>query len=207
MRRAGLIPAVAVAACVAVGVTSWRAGANNAAATARPSVVATVDIQKLINGLDELVARQKDFDRFRDELKAKVEAKKKSLDDAEQAVKILPPSSPEMRVKQEEYRRLALEYKFEGEFTVHVIDERRGTIYSAIYRKIAEASARFAKQNGYDLIIANDSKADMPEVAGEEAIRAMIVSRQVVFASEAIDVTADMLAMMNNEFKAGVGGK
>lgn len=206
MHNARLIPAAVITAALLLAAGAWRAGANNAA-TARPTVVATLDLQKLINGLDELAAKQKEFDRFREDLKAKVEKKKKDVDDAEAALKVLVAGTPEFRVKQEEFRRLTLELKFEGEFAGNMIDERRGIIYAAIFKKITEASARFAKQNGYDLILSDDTKAEMPEVGMENQIRALIVSKRVIVAGDGVDVTDAMLTMMNNEFKVGAGGK
>ncbi len=207
MRNARLLPAALVAGFLAVGLCAWRAGANSAAATARPTVVATIDLQKLINGLDELAAKQKEFDRFRDELKVKIEKKKKDLDDAEAALKVLVAGTPEQRAKVEDFRRLTLELKFEGEFASNLIDERRGVIYAAIFKKINETSARFAKQNGYDLILSDDTRAEVPDIGMENQIRALIVQRRVIFAGEAIDVTDAMLTTMNNEHKTGVNGK
>lgn len=202
-RKFGMSGWVAVGLVAAMAAT-WSAGARQGArSAARPATIATIDVQKVVNSLDELVEREQELNAYRESLKARVQTKDKALVDAQSALKLLPQKSPEYRQKWEEARRLTVELKMEGDISVQLIDEKRGAIWADIFRKVLDASGRLASQNGYDLVINNDASEGVPENVSENNIRALIAARRTMFAAPTLDATDELISMMNNEHKLG----
>lgn len=203
MKRNGMWWTLLVALAATTALAQWRAEARRTMMQSRPSVVAVVDIQRVINGLDELKDRERDLENLGAQLKARVDSIDKKVTDARSAVDLLPADSPERRAKQEELRRLLLDLEIEAKWSQQRIDEKRGEIYALLFRKINDGAARLAKQSGYDLVLSSDASAELPVMGAEQAIRNLIVSRRVFFASESIDATGDLIQMLNNDHKLG----
>lgn len=203
MNRTCWAIAAALSIAGACGLAAYQAGANGAAMASRPTAVAVVDIQEVINGLDELRDREQELETFGKSLTARLDKLRQDNEQAETDLGLLPAGSPEFRERQEEFRRKTLELQFELDYSKARLDEKRAQIYSALFRKINEASARLAQQSGYDIVISSDSSATVPENGAEQAIRAMIVSRRLLYASDSVDVTDDLIRFMNNERSMG----
>lgn len=203
MKSSTSLPFALALAALIVSVGAWRAGANSAMSTARPVTVATVDLERVINNLNELSDRQQELDSFVANLKAQVEAMDKELRDGQSALRILPPESEDFERKLVEVRRLTAKLEIEGRLTTTLIDERKGAIYADLFRKINDAASRLAKQGGYDLVLCNDSAGEVPRAPTEAQIRGMIVSRRLLHAGDSFDITEDLVQMMNNEHAMG----
>ncbi len=207
MRRTNGIAGWLAAGAVAAMALAWSAGARQGSKVgAKPATIATIDVQKVVNSLDEIAEREQELNAYRESLKTKVQAKDSALKSAQDSLKLLPPKSPEYKQKWEEARRLTVELKMEGDISVQLIDEKRGAIWAEIFRKVIDASGRLAAQNGYDVVINNDSTESVPENVSESGIRALIAARRTLFAAPQLDATEELISMMNNEHKLG-GGK
>lgn len=203
MKSASTLPFALAFAALLVSVGAWRAGANSAMSPARPPIIATVDLERVINNLNELSDRQQELDSFVARLKSQVDAMDKELRDAQAALRILPPESEDFDRKLVEVRRLTAKLEIEGRLTTTLIDERKGMIYADLFRKINDAASRLAKQSGYDLVLCNDASGDIPRSPSESQIRGLIVSRRLLHAGDSFDITADLVQMMNNENAMG----
>lgn len=205
MKRNGMWMALLVAVVATMGLAQWRAEARRVAMMQNsPTVVACVDIQRVINGLDELKDREHDLENLGAELTSRVKAIDKKVADAKSDVELLPADSPERRTKQDELRRLLIDLEIEAKWSQQRIDEKRGEIYAQLFKKINDGAARLAKESGYDLVLSSDASAEVPPGGSEQAIRAMIVSRRVFYSSEMVDATNDLIQMLNNDHKMGV---
>ncbi|MGD9692138.1 MAG: OmpH family outer membrane protein [Phycisphaerales bacterium] len=206
MRRTNGLAGWLAAGAVAAMALAWSAGARQGGKPSiRPATVATIDVQKVVNSLDEIAQREQELNAFREALRAKVKVKDDALKAAQSALELLQQKSPEYRQKWEEARRLTVELKMEGDISVQLIDEKRGAIWAEIFRKVIDASGRLAAQNGYDVILNNDSTESVPENVTESGIRALIAARRTLFAAPALDATDELIQMMNNEHKLGAG--
>lgn len=205
MKRNGMWMALLVAVVATMGLAQWRAEARRVAMMqSSPTVVACVDIQRVINGLDELKDREHDLENLGAELTSRVKAIDKKVADAKSAVEMLPADSPERRTKQDELRRLLIDLEIEAKWSQQRIDEKRGEIYAQLFKKINDGAARLAKESGYDLVLSSDASAEVPPGGSEQAIRGMIVSRRVFYSSDTVDATNDLIQMLNNDHKMGV---
>jgi Skp family chaperone for outer membrane proteins len=206
LRPRSFWPLAACCALLALTAFSFRAGAN-AMQSAKPASVGVINIEKVINSLEELNAQQTKVDSLvatRRKVVDDMSAQSKKLEDE---VKLLPEGSAQRLAKFRELQELTFKLRVETEVALGMIDAEKGGIYADLFRKIADASKRFAERNGYDMILSSDAIAETPRQGTEQQIKAFIVSRRVIFASEGIDVTDQLITMMNNEYKAAAGAK
>ena len=68
-----------------------------------------------------------------------------------------------------------------------------------LYDKIKGAAMKFADEQGYDIILVNDSVVEIPE--NTDNILAQISSRRVLFARQQMDVTDQLIQAMNSEYQ------
>ncbi len=68
-----------------------------------------------------------------------------------------------------------------------------------LYDKIKMAARTLADEQGYDIILVNDSVVEIPE--NTDNILAQISSRRVLFARQQMDVTDQLIQTMNNEYQ------
>ena len=64
-----------------------------------------------------------------------------------------------------------------------------------------DAIARFAQQNGYDLILPKDDAIDVPENVSNADYLKAATSRRMYFSSEAANVSDQLITFMNNEYQ------
>ncbi len=88
------------------------------------------------------------------------------------------------------------------------LDIARGDMMREMYEKVTVACGQFADNNGYDLIMVDDrsfplARPQSTTAAQQEAIR----GKRVLFARQSLDVTDQVLTLMNNQYAAGGGGR
>lgn len=205
IRRRSFWPIALCAVCVAMTAFAFRAGAN-AMQSANPLTLGVINIEKVINSLEELNIQQSRLDDL-------VTMRRKTVDDmaaqvkkVQEELKLMPENAAQRQAKLLELQELTFKLRVEGEVAFGIIDAQKGEIYADLFTKISDASARFAQRNGYDMVMSSDAIAQTPQQGTEQQIKAFIVSRRVIFASEKIDVTDQLITMMNNEYKAGASG-
>lgn len=193
---------ILTAALIAAGSLVWRAGAQAGASAAAPAKVATVDLTRVFEGLDERLVRQ-------DELKAYIEQQNSRLKDIgsrlEQAVadlELLVVGTPERRRKQEEVVRMRVDLEVEGRFSEQLVDRRKAEVFAGLFNKVEAASGVVARAQGFDLILSDDRSAAVPSNAEAET-QAVMRNRRVLYAGPTVDLTDAIIRHMNNTWNAG----
>lgn len=202
MRNRGLWPILAAATAAAALPFAWRAVANNAMMAAPvPPNVAVVNLESVINNLEELQTRQSELTSYRDQLVKKVGELETSADTLTSQLKVLPQNAPEFRKAQEDLARKQFEIRFERELAEELMARRRGDIQRELFNKVAEASRRLAQQRGFQLVLSNDSVVDILEGPESQVVR-QVASRRIIYADQTLDISGELVAMMNNEWRA-----
>lgn len=198
--RRSFWPVALCAVAVVFSAMSWRAGAN-AVQSAKPATIGFINIETVMNGLAEIEDQQKRLDSLMAQRRRTVEEMSAQLTRAQDELKLLPENSPQRPAKVREIQEMSIKLRVEGEVAVAVIDGQKGEIYADLFRKVEDASRRFAERNGYDIILSTDSFAEV-RAGTEQQVKSFIVSRRVIHANKQIDVTEQLLMMMNNEYRA-----
>ncbi len=189
---------ILVAALLVVGTAAWRAGAQGGA---QPSTkVATVNLTALVDLLDERVTREEELRAFIQLQNQKIQDQGDLLELATADMEALAGQA--RRRKAEEVAQLRIEIEVLGRFAEQLVDRRRAEVFADLFDKMRQATATVAQQNGYALVINNDSVGETPRDT-EAQIRAVMSGRRVLFAAESTDITDAVARLLNNEWNAG----
>lgn len=195
--------ALALLAILALG--AWRVGANQMGhSQMAPPIVAVVDLERIVNNLDELTARQADLNNWITERQSAFDRVKQQFESARQKLEILPIGSDDAEQAREDLLRLQIELKLQQELSQEGVDQRKAIVHRDLFNKVSDAVERLARKNSYHLVLSNDSEP--PLILGTESqVQRQIAGRRVLFADGALDITDELLQMMNNEWQAGAG--
>jgi len=186
---------------LALGLMRSNTGSVDAAPVNAP-VIASVRISEVINGLEELKDREAELRLFIDEQQAGIKKIGEDLQSKVDELNLLPDGAAQRKALVQEAMRLRLNLEVEGEISSQLIDQRRGEVYADIFKKIEDTAKVLAQREGYNLILSDDSDAEV-RADKEQNVRAGILMRRVLFADPSLDITGDVILTMNNAWKAG----
>jgi Skp family chaperone for outer membrane proteins len=191
-------------------VAPWPAQANRMASFG-PTVVATIDLQKVMNSLAErgdleaaLTAQSQEILAERDHRQSEIEQLATELED-------MVEGSEQTRLQEELDLKLLQEMAW-IRFIQQEIDIEKSLMLENLYRSMQENSAKLAEIEGIDLIIINDGGDEFVVSGGlkitrQDQIREQIAMRRVLYRAKAIDISDDLIIRMNNEYAASAGSR
>jgi Skp family chaperone for outer membrane proteins len=188
-------PAVALLASIVamLGYQSWAMRSQEKLA---PAVVVCVDLEKVFNGLTAKTNADAHLRKLGEEQIAESNKKAEAIKQMEADLADLAAGSARYRELQDQALLEAQKYRAYVEFSRAKIDAERSRTIKRIYGDIKKAADEMATSNGYDLVLVNDSLAEIPPGTEEEMNR-QISARRILFANPRIDLTDELIAYMN----------
>lgn len=173
-----------------------------------PTVVAAVDYSRVVQSLQQFAQAQVNVTQKVEQLKAEGDKWTKELEALDARVKDESLSPGEHRKAQEDFALKALEFKNWQQFAQQDLDIDRSILFQEVDRAIMREIEELAQIGGYDLVITDDSGVEIGARDGiqaprEDQVKAQMNARRVLYASEIIDVTDELILRMNNRFNAG----
>lgn len=193
-----------IAAGVWTGLGS-AAQARNSSLSGVPTAVAVVDIAEVLDNLDEKVQREGELKRFIEGRKATVDRMSQEIATLEEELKILS-DGPEAKEKREALVRLQANRRIEAEIAAALVDNERQSLQVQLVRDIIEASGRVAQRDGWQIVITDDRDAAAPpdgQNFNTSQQLQLLAQQSLVYAAEPVEITSEVIRLMNNEFKAG----
>lgn len=199
---------VIVGLCLVVGFAGVLAGGHRADAAAGVSAqrasataVAIVDLERVMNGLTEKKRREDDMKALIGQRQASLDELKKTLDGLAKQLEVLPKDD---RTKMREIKQKQIETAATAEARKQalqtLISLETGEILREIYFKINDAISRVAAKDGWDLVLLDNRSIDIPDALTDREINFIIQSRTVLHAANSVDITDDIITLMNSEF-------
>ena len=200
LQRMSLLVALASVLCIVAGYAAVAASSQ----MKQPTVVVTFDIEKVIADLTEradaetklrnLIIGIEETSVGKREAVVELEAEFESTTDADR------------QLVREEIDRLKLEAYSYQRFATEQIDIERSLMFRDLYQKIKETVAYLSEQNGYDLVLINDIGRELlinknQKVSREQQIVAQIKVKRIVYSSDQIDITEQIVTHMNLEWE------
>lgn len=189
----------------AVAGVSMRSGAEHAAAMApSPAVVGTIDLERAFTQLRELTDRNSEFEKRNQARKDELLRMRSELETLQKKLKEIPKDQVA------ELRRLGAELIEKEEF-LKTKDQLYGRLAQLefgeairdLYKKCSASITRFAEQNSYDVVLLDDSSVDLPESGTQQVYNQIISNKHTLYIRQGVDITDQVVAMMNNEYAAG----
>ena len=169
-----------------------------------PTVVVTFSIERVSADLTE----RADSEASLRSLFSKVETELKSRNESMTALQETLQSAADADKPEivEQLNQLAIQAMSYKQFAEKRVDTERSLMFRDLYMKIKSSVADIANENGYDLVLITDDDREIlvnPQAgtSQEFQVREQIGQQRVVFASDQIDITAQIVTHMNLEWE------
>ena len=170
-----------------------------------PSVVATVDLERTFNGLEEWSQAQASEGTLSEQIQQDLDSRQDEIEMLEADLEDYPEGSGKYDEAMKKLRMAALEYQGYIQFQKLKQERRNQETIFALYEKIKSAAADLADAQGYDIILVNDSVVEIPEQT--DNVIQEISSRRVLFARTQMDITDQLIESMNVAHQATSSSK
>lgn len=195
---AGLAAAGAFGALVALA--SQQAGANARSAPA-PARVATVDLVKVIERLNERSDWEVQITNIGKKVQEEFASRRKGLE--EMARQLETASDSERQALRDKLAFEQLQFEQWERIKKVEIDRERALMWQSMYRNVRAESQKLADAEGWDVIMVNDGVNEIQlqrdsKTPLEQQAQEQIVRRRVLYAAKSIDVTDQLVVRMNN---------
>lgn len=206
MTRNPIQTGAAVLACLSVvAFVGWRAGAESteAHAVAQPITVAVVDVERALNELDELAALNKSLEANAKERQENLDALRTENENLKAELSELPTNAKE-RQREIRARIFELNETIKARFNAYqtLIDIEKGEIIGPLYTKLLAAVGEVSAREGYELVLFDDRALQIPEGV-QAAVNEAIQQKSILYANDRLDITDQVVMLMNNKFQAG----
>lgn len=196
---------VSVAVLGVVATTSGVARAVAARVAPAPTVVATIDLERVINGLHERWAKERELEVLKNQYEEELKRRETELKAEGELINVMAPG-PQRDERTERFEEKVVDGRVRSELFERRLEVRRTKMFASMYKSILKASAGLAEANGYGLILSADDTLEIPETASKaQEARAVIASRRVIYQARSLDVTDDLITLMNNQWIAAGG--
>jgi len=194
------------AVAVALGVIGlWQAAvAQNGSAPPEPTIVALVNLERLVQDLDERAAREEELQGYFKELQTKLDEMAADIRRKQEELQIYQPGSPEAKEARLALLRLEMRARQEQQISEALLGQRTAEMQVEIFDKIRAAIARLAERRGYQLVLSHDGQVELT-ARDRDSVQKAIAARRVLWAENQLDITEELLRTMNNEWAAGGG--
>ncbi len=197
MNRKLLTLAGVLLAVVTVGAYLLGTGARDAAAQNKdkPLKIGIVDVAEVFDKFNERINREKELRMRTERLKYEIDNLRKQAEKIASEMEKLEEDSEEYRKKQEQLIKITSEAQIKAEKGKSDILKRELSERQELYATIRNAVGKYAKENGYDLIL----KTDDMRVTGKSAVSQDIQMsmRIVLHSTETMDLTRTIIEILN----------
>ena len=184
----------------------WRMASEpanaEAAAAAAPCCVGVVRLNDVLSKLDEKSVEEAKLKAYFEERETAVNSMRQRVSTLRDELKLLPTDAPDRNAKREEYARLGAQSKIEEQLAQVLAIEKKKMMELDMFNKIRAAVAIVAERQGLSVVFNDDSMMEIPDEAEYREVQGAMISRRVMFASQSVDISAEVANYMNNEFKS-----
>lgn len=191
---------------VIAAIVGYQAGAvrPEPVPVAAPIAIATFDLEKTFNTIDEKKAADAELTRLAEDMKRQSDEQAKRLKAMETELQDLQAGTPRYKEVMEQATRATYEYQAQVEFFRTKLNMERARMMRTVYESIRTAAEQLAKERGLVAVLVDDSITPIPP-GTEEEINRQISARRMVYTAPEVDVTDELISRMNNLFKVSQG--
>ena len=198
MRLTRLTVSLSAAAFLSIGIAG--ALANNAL-RATPTAVAVIDIERAFDALSEKSAVEVEIRAQGERLAREEQERRQRIGQLRDDLGVLAAGSRAFREKEEELSRAIIDLQVWTQFQQQRLQREHVLHTERLYRKMLEAIARVAEDEGYDLVLFREATGRLQADTPQE-LAAQIQMRKILYANSRIDFTDQVVQRMNNAFEA-----
>ena len=179
------------------------------ASSASAVIVAVVDIEKVIGGLEQRADAERKLQARAAKIQADGDAWKSRLSEAEQAMKMAEGSDAQ-REAIVAYKDLEFRYEGQMAYWNDILEKERVKLWQSVFTSLREEVRKISEARGWDVVVADDSSAEFfpsREAPLEAQYKQFMRDRRILYAGQPVDATAIILDQMNRSWSAGSQGE
>lgn len=191
---------VALAAILAITFLNTGATAQTATATPPPTKIATINIVKMFNSLDEKKAGDKDIEVMARNLENGRKAIETDIETLKKEMGAYNEGTEAYRDTQERLFKRAMDLESHMRLMEQklLMEQRLRTM--ALYRKMNKAIEDYSRANGIIIVFMAD-EVDFSNARTPQDVIGKITLRKIVYAHDTLDITAGVVNRMNEAWK------
>ena len=200
MRRSLLVAVAGLSMCFA-------GGSIARAQDAGPAKVAVVNPARCFAEMQETKDLKQKLENDQKQLKAEVESRQGKVKDLQAQRDLLKSDSPQYAQADQAFMQAAIEFDTWSKITQAQLQGQQKQQMKTLFDKIVQSTQAVAQQRGIDLVIA-DQRPDLPEnlaAINVEQLRGILNSRNIMFATQRVDLSQDVIADLDAKYRAGGG--
>lgn len=188
------------AACVSAQPGKRRSASSRSAQ--RPLRIGVVNITKVFNGYYKRSVREREVNTEREKKQAILKERRKAITRLQQEIELLDMGSQERKEKEKELQKQKIEYETSAKMAAQAFRDRLRNITAELYQDIADAITNYGKTHGYDVILKVEDFDLQSSSIGE--LQDKIALRIVLYYSKSVDLTDEILSVLNKDQDQGV---
>jgi len=202
---------VRIAICLLAAALLWSLLAGPGAAqepartAAEPTKIAVVDARTVFSDMQETQDFKKKMDDQVRQFKADMDRRGQELNAKKSALDLIKPDSAQYQQLSKDYFAAALEMKNWQDMSNMELEHTQKVQMKALFDKIEAGAAELAAQRGYDLVLASQHSDIDPEKMNIAEVQARLSQRNVLYAAPRVDLTNDLLALLDARYKNAAG--
>lgn len=170
----------------------------------RPATVASVDIEKVFSGLDEQKFFEQRVKQVSDNMAAEKDRLGRELQDLSAELESYKPGTPPYNEALKKVEAAVGAMSAQDQFGQLKVEAEKASSMRDLYARVKDAAAALAKDQKIDYVLVNDSLATV-EPANFAGTRQQLALRRFLYADASMDITAEVIARANADFKARGG--
>ena len=192
-------PVALLAAFAIAGMTS------NAAAQSQPTRIAIANPAKIFTELKETGDLRKAMEAKETQVKSQMFEKQQKMKDLQARRDQLKPDSAGYADANRDLMQAAVDTEVWGRMVQAEVQQEQKRQLLGIFTRITNAVAEVATAKGIDLVV-TDQRPEIPEnldAVNVDQLRGLINSRNVLFFKPQIDISADVVSVLNAKYEKG----
>lgn len=168
-----------------------------------PARIAIANPARIFNDMAETQDLKQALERQRVQLEETERQKRQALQALQERRSLFRPDSPQFADVSRELAQAAIEFEVWGRMTQADIQRNQREQMRRLFDKIQAATARVAAERGFDLVLA-EQRPEIPESLDQltvDQLRVLINGRNVLFATPQVDISADVTALLDREYR------
>ena len=165
--------------------------------------IAVVNPAKVFNEMQETVDLKQKLQGERAAIENEEKARVKAVEDSRNAARLFNPGTAEFKAKNQEFMQKAIQLQTWRELTKADLARSQKAQMKDLFGKIEAATKEVATAKKLDLVLV-DQRADLPDDLDPitvEQLRALINQRTVLHADPKLDISNDVIAVLNAQYK------
>ncbi len=162
--------------------------------------VAVVDVEKAMNSLDQMTQIEADIKTQYERIKEEHTSRRNKLKQLQEDLELLQAGTDAFKQKFDEFQLRAIEAEAWWKFKQISLSSERVLQIGNMYHKLLNTIGKVASENSYSMVMFKEKTPSFRKIK-PEALSAIIALRKVLWVSNDLDLTDQVVLRMNNEWK------